>query len=129
MVETVQVTYEHTAGNTLAFPTDDLTIKINRLFFEIVARPDGVLKVIDPTVIQREFSCSAIIDGDDWKILHDWETAAIDYTGGYPRLTTVYLDADTTLTNIEVAIVPPVQATDLGNGQWRVTITFREKSA
>jgi hypothetical protein len=128
MVDTAQVTYEHTAGNTLSFFTNDLKIKINRLFMDITARPDGVLKVTDPTVIQREFSCSAIMSADNYKILYDWYVAAITYTGDYPRLSAVYLDGDTILTNIEVAIVG-LEASMVAANTWRVAVAFKEKSA
>ena len=127
MVDAAQVIYEHTAGNTLSFKTDNLTITILRPFLSIDARPDGNKLVTDNNVFQRIFKCSAKLTGDNWKVLHDWLIGSITYSGIYPRLTTVYFDGDTTISNIEVAITQ-CSARDMGDGWWMVNIQFTEKS-
>ena len=126
MADTAQVIYEHTAGNTISFFTENLKITYVRHFLKIVPRPDGNLFVSDPTVPQRNFTCSGIIDGDELNQMNTWLMAAITYSGSYPRLTTINLDGDTTLSNVEVAITA-FSVKDLGAGQWMATVAFTEK--
>jgi hypothetical protein len=128
MVDTAQVTYEHTDGNTISFFTNDLQIEWTRPTLTIDMRPDGVLLVTDANVYQRVFSCSAVLSGDTLNTLNGYLIGSITYSGAYPRLTTIYLDSDTTLTNVEVAVTK-CTARDIGNGYWNVSIVFTEKSA
>lgn len=128
MVDTAQVVYEYTAGNTLSFPTNDLMITPRRPFLSIDIRPDGTMLVTDPSVVQRVFECTATLTGSNVKILHDLQAGVIDYTGAYPRLTLITFATGQTITNVEVAITG-CTFTDMGAGMWRVRMQFTEKTA
>lgn len=127
MADEAQVIYEYTNGNTISIKTDNLTIEYRRLFMTITPRPDGKIYVDDPTVIQRVFSCTGVISGTNMNTLNTVQTGAITYSGAYPRLTTIYFAGAVTITNVEVAVTS-LTATDLGNGFWKVNITFTEKT-
>ena len=127
MADVAQVVYEHTNGNTISFFTRNLKITWTRPGLSIDGTVDKELIVTDTGAYQRIFSCTAKLSGDNLNTLNGWMIAAITYTGAYPRLTTVYLDGDTTLTNVEVAITS-LSAIDLGAGYWSVDVTFTEKT-
>lgn len=127
MADVAQVIYEYTAGNTLSFFTEDLEVEQKRLFMTVTPRPDGKIYVDDPGKPQKIFTCSAIITGDDLNTLNTVQTGSITYSGAYPRLTTINLDGNTTLTNIEVALTN-LTWSDLGFGKWRVRLEFTEKT-
>jgi len=122
------VVYEYTAGNTLSFPTNDLTITLRRPFLSIDVRPDGTMLVTDPNVVQRVFACTATLTGANAKTLHDLQIGSITYSGAYPRLTLITFATGQTITNVEVAITE-CTFTDLGAGMWRVRMQFTEKTA
>lgn len=126
MADTAQVIYEYTAGNTLSFFTNNLKIIAKRPGLSIDCTVDGTLVVTDTSASQLIFTCDAELSGADWNTLLGVQRAAIDYTGAYPRLTTVYLASATTLTNVEVALWE-CTGTDLGDGRWSVHLEFREK--
>ena len=126
MADEAQVIYEYTAGNTISFKTDNLTITWKRLFMTMTSRPDGKIYVDDPAKAQRTFSCTSIISGATLNTLNTVQTAAITYDATYPRLTTIYFAGTTTITNVEVALTE-LKATDQGNGFWSVDVTFVER--
>jgi len=128
MADVYQVVYEYTAGNSLSFKTSNLKIQYKRLFMTVTSRPDGKIYVNDPGKAQRIFTCTDMkVSGDDLNTLNTVQTAAITYSGAYPRLTTINLDGDTTLTNIEV-VLTNWSATDMGAGNWKVELEFTEKT-
>ena len=127
MVDTAQVIYEYTAGNTLSFWVDGLKIEARRPGLYIDTTVDGTMIVTDTSASQLVFSGTATnVTGANYNTLLGVQRAAIDYTGGYPRLTTITLVGGTTLTNIEVAMTKCV-ADDQGYGLWSVTFEFVEK--
>ena len=126
MADEAQVIYEYTAGNTISFKTDNLTITWKRLFMTMTSRPDGKIYVDDPAKAQRTFSCTSIISGATLNTLNTVQTAAITYDATYPRLTKIYFAGATTITNVEVALTE-LKATDQGNGFWSVDVTFVER--
>ena len=128
MVDTAQVIYEHSAGSTLSFFTNNLSITIKRPTLSVDVRPDGTKLVTDSAAYQRIFQCTGVLTGANAKILHDWLIGAITYSGDYPRLTTVTFASGQTITNIEVAITA-CRLTDLGAGMWQAEMEFTEKSA
>ena len=126
MADEAQVIYEYTAGNTISFKTDNLTISYKRLFMTMTSRPDGKIYVDDPAKPQRTFSCTSIISGATLNTLNTVQTGSITYDATYPRLTTIYFAGATTITNVEVALTE-LKATDQGNGFWSVDVTFVER--
>jgi len=127
MADVAQVIYEYAAASTISFKTNDLTISYHRYGFSISRRPDGKMHTDDPGIEYRKFTFSAIISGVTMNILNTVQMAAITYSGLYPRLTTINLDGDTTLSNIEIAITS-LSSTDLGNGWWGIQCTMEEKT-
>ena len=93
----------------------------------IDTRVDGVKVVSDPAYVQRIFSFGALITGATMNTLNTVQTAAIVYTGLYPRIVLIYLTGAKTLANTEIAITS-LTATDRQNGMWWVDITMMEKS-
>ena len=127
MADEAQVIYEYTAGNTISFKTDNLTISYKRLFMTMTSRPDGKIYVDDPAKPQLTFSCTSIISGATLNTLNTVQTGSITYDATYPRLTSINLATGTSaLTNIEVALTE-LKATDQGNGFWSVDVTFVER--
>lgn len=127
MVDTAQVIYEYTAGNSLSFFVDGLKIIPRRPGLSINHTVDGTIIVTDTNESQLVFSGTATnVSGANVNTLLTVQRGVIDYTGGYPRLTTIYLAGATTLTNIEVAMTR-CELTDLGNGKWAVAFEFTEK--
>lgn len=127
MADVSQVTYEHSAGSTLSFFTNNLKIEWRRPGLSIAHTVDKGIIVTDTGAYQRVFTCTAELTGASVNTLNGWMVGAITYTGDYPRLTTIYLAGATTLTNVEVAITA-LSATDLGAGNWSVQVTFTEKT-
>jgi len=126
MADEAQVIYEYSVGASISFKTNNLSITYKRLFMTVTSRPDGKIYVDDPGKAQRIFSCTSIITGATLNTLNTVQTAAITYDATYPRLTTIYFAGATTITNIEV-VLTDLKATDLGNGQWSVDVTFAER--
>ena len=127
MADTAQVIYEYSDGNSVSFWTDNLTIEWKRPGLSIDVRVDGTIVVTDTGASQRIFSCSGTnLSGDDVNTMDTHLTGAITYSGAYPRLTTINLDGDTTLTNVEVACTM-FKVTDQGNGKWSYQIQLTEK--
>ena len=126
MADEAQVIYEYSVGASISFKTNNLSITYKRLFMTVTSRPDGKIYVDDPAKPQRIFSCTSIITGSVLNTLNTVQTAAITYDATYPRLTTIYLATGVTLTNIEV-VLTDLKATDLGNGEWSVDVTFAER--
>ena len=126
MADEYQVTYEYSAGNSVTFKTNDLRIAYTRPKMVVDTRVDGVKVVTDPGYKQRIFSFTSKIAGATMNTLNTVQTAAITYTGAYPRITVIYFAGATTITNVEVALTSLV-ATDVGAGWWDVNITLTEK--
>jgi hypothetical protein len=127
MADEYQVTYEYSAGNSITFKTNDLRVKEVRSHIKIDTRVDGTRVVTDPGYVYKSFSFTAIISGATMDTLDSVQSAAIDYTGAYPRITVLYWTGATTETNLEVAITDLI-ATDLGAGWWHVAITMEGKN-
>lgn len=126
MADEYQIIYEYTNGNVINFKTNDLTIDVARPMLHTDMRVDGTIVVTDPGYTQAGFSFTAVISGNDMDTLYGVQTAAIDYTGGYPRIQKIYWDGDSTETNVEVALLS-LKVLDRGAGWWRVAITMVEK--
>lgn len=126
MANEYQVEWEYSDGNSVEIKTNDLKITINRKIYEdhVV---DGTIIITDTDHYQRVFSCSAMIPAADANTIHDQMIAGtIDYTGAYPRLTTIYWDGSTTETNIEVYI-SQITLQDMGDGYWQIQLQMKEK--
>jgi len=127
MADEAQVIYEYSVGASISFKTNNLSITYKRLFMTVTSRSDGKIYVDDPAKPQRIFSCTSIITGSVMNTLNTVQTASITYDATYPRLTTINLATGTSaLTNIEV-VLTDLKATDLGNGQWSVDVSFAER--
>lgn len=126
MADTAQVIYEYSDGNTVSLFTNNLTIDYRRQGLSIDTRVDGTIVVTDTGASQRVFTCSGYMSGDDANTMNTVQTGSITYSGAYPRLTTINLDGDTTLTNIEVACTV-WKVRDVGDGWWVFQATFTEK--
>jgi len=126
MADEYQIIYEYTNGNVINFKTNDLTIEPTRPLLHVDVRVDGTIVVTDPGFAQTTFAFTATISGNDMDTLYGVQTAAIDYTGGYPRIQKIYWDGDSTETNIEVALTS-LKVLDKGAGWWRVAILMVEK--
>ena len=127
MADTYHVTYEYTSGNVINFRSNDLRIEIRRPLLRNILQPDGQIYSHDPDVSQLVFSGSSILSGDDMDTLHGVQTAGINYSGAYPRITVINWDGDSTETNIEVAMTR-LSILDRGRGWWQVFFEFTEKT-
>ena len=127
MADEAQIIYEYAAASDVSIKTNDLTITYNRLLMTLTARPDGKIYVDDPTIIQRVFTGTGIISGADMNEMNTVQTAAITYSGLYPRIKKIYFAGATTISNVEVALTA-FSGTDLGNGFWNVSFTMTEKT-
>lgn len=125
MADDPQIVYEYSNGNSVSFKTNDLRIEYFRDGLLMSRRPDGKLYVDDPGVEYRTFTFSAIISGADMNELNTVQMAAITYDATYPRITKIYFNGATTITNIEV-VCTSFSGTDLGNGFWSVQMTLTE---
>ena len=65
MANESQIIYEYTNGNTVEIKTNDLSIDMQRLYVNVVARPDGKIYVDDPGIVQRVFTGTGTIVGAD----------------------------------------------------------------
>ena len=126
MADEYQVEYEYTSGNTIQFKTDDMRVRPVRSGLHIDTRVDGTRVVTDPGHTYRVITCTAYLDGDDMDTLDSVQSAAIVYSGGFPRLKKIYWDGDSTETNVEVALVD-VNELDRGAGWWLVSLRFEGK--
>ena len=127
MADEFQIQWEYSNGNTIDFKTEDLKIRINRPYFRIDTRVDGVKVVTDLDFKQRIFTFSSIISGADMNTIHDQLIGgAIVYTAEFPNIEKIYWTGATTEDGIEVAITS-FEAQDLGHERWRVAITMTEK--
>lgn len=123
---TYQCTYTYSAGNSINFITNDMSIEIVRPSLRVYTRVDGTRVVADSNVGDYlVITCSAIISGDDMDTLHGVQTGSITYSGAYPQLSAIYWDGNSTEANYEVALTK-LSADDLGN-YWRVHLTFEGK--
>lgn len=127
MADEAQIIYEYANGTDVEIKTNDLNIQYNRLFMKLTPHPDGKIYVDDPTVIQRVFTGTGIISGADMNEMNTVQTAAIVYSGGFPRIKKIFFTGGTTITNIEVALTA-FSGTDMGNGFWNVAFTMTEKT-
>ena len=126
MADEYQIQYEYVAASTIDFKTNDLEITYTRPKMFVDVRVDGTIVVSDRSNSQRIFTFSAIISGTDHSTLKGVQTAAIDYTGLYPRIQKIYYAGAVTESNIEVAMTS-FTALDLGPTGWLVNITLTEK--
>jgi len=127
MADEAQIIYEYSAGSDVSIKTNDLKITYNRLFMSVVERPDGKIYVDDPTVIQRVFTGTGLISGADMNEMNTVQTAAITYSGLYPRIQKIYFAGAVTITNVEV-VLTAFSGADAGNGFWNVSFTMTEKT-
>ncbi len=126
MANEYQVEWEYSSGNSVSIKTNDLKMQINREIYEDKVI-DGTIKITDTDNYQRIFTCSAMIPAADANTIHDQLIGgSIDYSGSYPRITKIYWDGSTTETNIEVYIAN-ITLQDLGQGNWNIQLTMREK--
>ena len=94
----------------------------------ITARPDGKIYVDDPAIIQRTFTGTGLISGADMNELNTVQTAAITYSGGFPRIKKIYFSGAVTISNVEVVLANGWSGSDMGNGFWQVSFTMVEKT-
>jgi len=120
-----QIVYEYSAGNSITFPSNDMTVNYERLEW-VDTRVDGTRVVTSTGIGWRTFSGTARINGDTMDTLDGIQTGAITFSGAYPRLTVVYWDGDSTETNVEVRLAR-LQVLDKGQGWWDVSLFFEEK--
>ena len=128
MADEAQIIYEYSAGNDVSIKSNDLKITYNRLFMTVTARPDGKIYVDDPAITQRVFTGTGIISGADMNELNTAQTAAITYSGLYPRIKKIYFSGAVTISNVEVVLMNGWSGTDQGNGFWNVSFTMTEKT-
>jgi len=124
MANESQIIYEYTNGNTVEIKTNDLSIDMQRLYVNVVARPDGKIYVDDPGIVQRVFTGTGTIVGADANELHDVQNASITFDGTYPRIQTITWKSGTTETNISVT--GHFVFGDLGSEFWSVKYTLTE---
>ncbi len=133
MADTPHIEYEHDAAEAhIKFFSKNLTITWMMPGKEVARQPASVAgagKVIDLNQTYRMFTGSSIFSAAELAELHTQiqPAAAPDYTGIYPRLTTVYLTGGTTWTNIEI-VSTKISATILTDDVWSVAFEFTEKS-
>ncbi len=128
MADEAQIIYEYSNGNDVSIKTWDLVITYNRLFMTKTPRPDGKIYVDDPAIIQRVFTGTGLISGADMNELNTVQTAAITYSGGFPRIKKIYFAGAVTITNVEVVLENGWSGRDAGNGFWFVAFTMTEKT-
>jgi len=129
MVDVYQVTFEYSAGNSVTFKTDNLTITYDRPFLSMTPRSDGAMIVTDAGVGVRSFAFSATITGAEANTLDGVLMAAIDYTGAYPRITVINWSGAATETNVEVFVTRNgCSLRDMGSGEWLCTMKMMEKT-
>ena len=128
LADEAQIIYEYSSGNDVSIKTNDLVITYNRLFMTTTARPDGKIYVDDPAIIQRVFTGTGIISGADMNELNTVQTAAITYSGGFPRIKKIYFSGAVTITNVEVVLENGWSGRDMGFGFWAVSFTMTEKT-
>jgi len=125
MVDTYQIVYEYSAGNSISFKSNDMSVDYHRLEWTDT-RVDGTRVVTTTGIAWRTFSGSAYISGNTMDTLDGIQTGAIVFTGDYPRLTVIYWDGDSTETNVEVRMTS-LRVLDKGQGWWLVAVGFEEK--
>jgi hypothetical protein len=128
VADEAQIIYEYSAGSDVSIKTNDLKITYNRLFMTITARPDGKIYVDDPGIKQRIFTGTGIISGADMNELNTVQTAAITYSGLYPRIKKIYFAGAVFIENVEVVLDNGWSGSDLGNGFWEVSFSMTEKT-
>ncbi len=126
MADEYQVEYEYSDGNTISFKTDDMRVRTVRPHLRIDTRVDGTRVVTDSGIAYKVITCTAFLTGNDMDTLDSVQSAAIVYSGAYPRLKKIYWDGDSTETNVEVALMD-VNELDRGAGWWLVSLRFEEK--
>ena len=127
MADEAQIIYAYSAVGDVSIKTNDLKITYNRLLLTVTPRPDGKIYVDDPTIIQRVFSGTGIISGADMNELNTVQTAAIVYSGLYPRIKKIYFTGAVTIANVEV-VLTSFSGSDMGSGFWNVSFTMTEKT-
>ena len=127
MADEAQIIYAYSAVGDVSIKTNDLKITYNRLLLTVTPRPDGKIYVDDPTIIQRVFSGTGIISGADMNEMNTVQTAAIVYSGLYPRIKKIYFTGGVTIANVEV-VLTSFSGSDMGSGFWYVTFTMTEKT-
>ena len=125
MVDTYQIVYEYSAGNSISFKSNDMSVDYHRLEWTDT-RVDGTRVVTTTGIGWRTFSGTAIISGGTMDTLDGIQSGAIVFTGAYPRLTVIYWDGDSTETNVEVRMTT-LRVLDKGQGWWLVALGFEEK--
>ncbi|MHC4645062.1 MAG: hypothetical protein ACYTBJ_06155 [Planctomycetota bacterium] len=126
MADEYQCEYEYSANNTISFKTNDFKPQIVRPGLNIDTVVDGTRVVHDTGASFLRITCTALVSGNDMDTLHGVQTAAIDYTGAYPRLKKIYWDGDSTESNYEVALMS-VDPLDRHGGWWLVALVFEGK--
>ena len=128
MADVPQVVYEYSAGNSISFFTENLSIEYRRTHMFVDVRVDGSIYVSDADIVQRVFRCTAHnLSGSTINTLNTQYTGGIDYSGAYPRLTAIYFAGATTITNVEVALTR-LKVIDMGQGYWTAELEFTEKT-
>ena len=126
MADTAQIIYEYASASTVSLFTDTFKFRVDRPGLSVDTRVDGTRVVTDTSAKVVFVQATGVMSGDDVNTLYGVQTGTIVYTGKFPRLTTINLDGDTTITNLEVACTL-FEADDIGFGKWAARMNFESK--
>ena len=127
MADEYQVEYEYTNGNKISVKAENVRVKIIRPHLRVTTRVDGTRVVTDSGQYYLVITCNALMSGGDADDLFGVQTAAIVYTGAYPRIQKLYWNAADTEANIEVALMD-TEFIDQGDGWWLASLRFESKT-
>ena len=120
-------TYEHTNGNALDYPTENLVIEVLKQQV-ITRRADGAM-IVHEVARWYKFSLTTILSSTDYITTLGWHHAATAYTGAYPRVTAAYIGSTNfAATPIEVSMIV-CRGLVLADKTVSVTLEFQEKTA
>jgi hypothetical protein len=128
MTDTAQLTYSETAENTIDIFTTSLNIRWAFPNKMVERQPNKIGITVDPNMGFRVVECSAILTGAQVSTLNGYllPASAITYGATYPKIV-ITLATGTTFTIL--CAITSMQATDMGFGNWSVSLTFEERSS
>lgn len=120
-------TYEHTAGNALTYPSENLQVEVVKLQ-TITRRPDGAI-IVHEIARWYKFNLTTEISATDYITTLGWHHSATTYSGAYPRVTGCYIGSTNhAATPIEVTMTI-CKGLVLADKKVQVTLEFVEKTA
>jgi hypothetical protein len=126
MADEYQVDWEYSAGNSIAFKTNDLQVEYIHPGYHEDVRVDGTIVVTDPGNSYRQFTWTATLTGNDMDTLDAVLVGTITHTGLYPRLKKIYWDGNSFEENVEVGRLF-VRTLDRGAGHWHIQCRVGQK--